>query len=140
MPRVAAERELLAAREDVWGFVAEPHHLADWWPGLAAVTPDRRGLAPGARWQVRSDSRPGLFRRAGAESLLLVRAVEPPASLAWHLTAERLDVELRLDQVSADRTRARLAVQGPWLLGLRRSLAANALSRLHSLCQTAAGL
>ena len=37
MPRVEAARELLAPREDVWAFLAEPHHLADWWPGIAAV-------------------------------------------------------------------------------------------------------
>src|SRR4051812_50038265 len=52
MPRVVASRELLAPPEDVWGFLAEPNHLADWWPGIHAVRPDRRGLAPGARWQL----------------------------------------------------------------------------------------
>ena len=43
---------LLAARSDVWSFLAEPHHLADWWPRIRGVQPDRRGFAPGARWGV----------------------------------------------------------------------------------------
>ena len=44
--------ELLAPRADVWAFVAEPYHLSDWWPGVSGVEPDRRGLAPGARWKL----------------------------------------------------------------------------------------
>src|SRR5439155_21205797 len=61
MPRVSAARELLASREDVWEFIADPGHFADWWPGVAAVEPDRRGLAEGARWTIRSTERPTLF-------------------------------------------------------------------------------
>ena len=140
MPRAEASRELLAARADVWAFLAEPYHLADWWPGIAAVEPDRRGLAPGARWQLRGSGRPTLFRRAHATSMLLVREVEEPAFAAWHLTAERLDVELRLSETASDRTRADLAVTAPWLLGFPRSLPRRALGRLHALCQTAADL
>jgi hypothetical protein len=45
-------RELLAPRADVWGFLAEPYHLSDWWPGIVGVEPDHRGFAPGARWAV----------------------------------------------------------------------------------------
>ena len=60
MPRVEAARRLLAPREDVWAFLAEPHNLADWWPGIAAVEPDRRGLAAGARWQIRGTNRASL--------------------------------------------------------------------------------
>ena len=33
MARGKAERELLAPPADVWAFLAEPHHLPDWWPG-----------------------------------------------------------------------------------------------------------
>ena len=47
-----ASRELLASRGDTWGFLAEPYHLSDWWPGMLSVEPDRRGFAAGARWQV----------------------------------------------------------------------------------------
>jgi hypothetical protein len=114
--------------------------VADWWPGISAVEPDRRGLSPGARWRVRGSARPGLLRRARAPGLLLVQRVDEPRLLAWHLTAERLDAELTLEETAADRTLARLAVSGPWLLGVRGSLPHTALSRLHALCQTAAGL
>jgi len=138
VPRVEAERELLAARSDVWAFLAEPHHLPDWWPDLAAVEPDRRGLAPGARWLLRNSDRPTLLRRSRAEGMLLVRRVEEPTFVAWHLTSDPIDVEIRLVATAGDRTRATLAVSGPWLLGFRRSLPRNALSRLHELCQTAA--
>ena len=59
MPRVAATRELLAPREEVWRFLVEPHHLPDWWPGVRGVHPDRRGLAPGARWQLTAGPQTG---------------------------------------------------------------------------------
>jgi uncharacterized protein YndB with AHSA1/START domain len=140
VPSATAERELLAPRRDVWSFLAEPHHLPDWWPGLAAVEPDRRGLSPGARWRVRASDRPTLLRRPQAAGMLLVRRVEEPNLVAWHLTAERLDVELRLDALSADRTLATLTATSPWMVAFRRSLPRKALSRLHDLCQTAAKL
>ncbi|MFN2467686.1 MAG: SRPBCC family protein [Gaiellaceae bacterium] len=140
MPRVEAERELLAPRRDVWAFLAEPHHLPDWWPGLASVEPDRRGLSEGARWQVRAADRPSLLHRSRAPGMLLVRRVEEPSLVAWHLTADRVDVELRLEAVSAHRTRAILIVSSPSLVGFGRSLPRKALSRLHALCQTAAEL
>ncbi len=139
MPTVEDERELLAEPQDVWAFVSEPHHFADWWPGIAAVEPDRRGFAPGARWQVRAGPRPGLLRRAHSSQLLLVREIEPRQRYAFHLTGDRLDVELRLSRSGSDRTLAHLTVRSPWL-GLRRSLPGTALSRLHDLCQTAAEL
>ena len=62
MPTREATAELLASREDVWAFLAEPYHLADWWPGIGGVQPDRRGLAPGARWEVYGGSSPTLLR------------------------------------------------------------------------------
>ena len=52
MPTYSASRELLASRADVWKFLSEPFNLPDWWPGIGGVQPDRRGFAPGARWQV----------------------------------------------------------------------------------------
>ena len=138
--RVTARRELIAPAEDVWGFLAEPYHLSDWWPGIAGVEPDRRRLARGARWQVRTSSRPSLLRRANAIGMLLVRDVEPLRRVAWHLTGERLDVELQLEPAGRDRTVATLTVSGAWLVGRRRSLPERALARLHALCQTAADL
>lgn len=139
MSRATAERELLAPREDVWAFLAEPRHLSDWWPGIAAVEPDRRGLSAGARWQLRRGERPGLFRGAGSSSMLVIGEVDAPRRVTWHVVAERLDVELDLQVLALDRTLARLAVSGPLVLSFRRSLPKVALERLHSLCQTAAG-
>jgi hypothetical protein len=140
MPRISASRELLAARPDVWAFVAEPYHFADWWPGIAAVRPDRRGFAEGARWEVHTANRPTLFRRATSSGMLLVRAVRVPELFAWTLTGDHIDAELRLEAPSADRTLAVLELEAPWLFGFSRALPQRALTRLHALCQTAAGL
>jgi len=138
VPQVVAARELLASRQDVWAFIAEPRHLADWWPGIAAVEPDRRGLAAGARWQIHGSNRPSLFRRPNPTGTLLVLAAARPERIAFQLTGERMDVELRLDAPTADRTIATLSVSGPWLIGLGRSFPRRALARLHTLVQTAA--
>ena len=138
MPRVEAMRELLAPREDVWRVLSEPYQLPDWWPGIGGLEPDRRGFAPGARWHVVGENRPSFFRKPNMSGTLLVLAVEPYERFAFHLTGERIDVELRLSVPERSRTLARLAVEGPALIGLRRSLPEKALARLHALCQTAA--
>ncbi len=140
MPRASASRELLASRDDVWAFIAEPHHFADWWPGLAGVHPDRRGLAEGARWELHSADRPTLFRRATSSGMLLVRAVRPPELFGWTLTGDHIDAELRLESRGTDRTLALLELDAPWLVGFSRALPKRALIRLHALCQTAAEL
>ena len=140
MPTYSAARQLLAPREDVWQFLAEPHHLSDWWPGVGGVQPDRRGLAPGARWMLHGGMRPSLFRRPDMTGTLVVMAVERPNRVAWYMTNERIDVELTLAIAGDDRTNVELTVSGPFLVGLRRSLPRNALNRLHALCQTAAEL
>jgi uncharacterized protein YndB with AHSA1/START domain len=140
VPRVEASRELLASRLDVWAFLAEPRHLADWWPGIAAVEPDRRGLAAGARWQVHGVNRPSLLRRPNPTGTLLVLAAARPERVAFQLTGERMDVELELEATAPDRTLATLAINGPWLIGLSRSFPRRALARLHALCQTGADL
>ena len=136
--RVTASRELLAARPDVWGFVAEPYHLADWWPGISGVYPDRRGSAAGARWQVAAGNEPTFLRRPEAPSVLVVKASDAPVMFSFHLTTERLDVRVDLEATAADRTRATITVEGPWLIAYRRTLARRAVSRLYALCQTAA--
>jgi uncharacterized protein YndB with AHSA1/START domain len=138
MPRVVASRVLLASRQDVWGFLAEPFNLPDWWPGVAGVEPDRRGLAPGARWRLHGGARPTLLRKPDMTGTLVVLAVEPFERLSWQFTGERLDVELRLTAVEPTRTNVELSVSGPLFIGLRRSLPRTALNRLHGLCQTAA--
>ena len=140
MPRALASRELLASRDDVWAFIAEPRHFADWWPGVAAVRPDRRGLAEGARWEVQTSDRPTLFRRATSSGMLLVRAVVAPELFAWTLTGDHIDAELRLEANAPNRTIAQLELEAPWLYGFSRVLPRRALTRLHALCQTAAEL
>ena len=138
--RVSASRELLASRSDVWGFLGEPYHLADWWPGISGVQPDRRGAAAGARWQVVAGHEPTLLRRPGAAGMLVVTASDPPSLFAFHLTGENLDVRVDLDAIVADRTLATVTVEGPWLIAYRRTLARRAVGRLYALCQTAAAL
>ena len=140
MPTHEALRELLAASADVWAFLAEPYNLPDWWPGISGLQPDRRGFAPGARWQIVGENRPSLLRKPNMSGILLVLAVEPYERFAFQLTGERLDVELRLSEPESKRTLARLSVSGPVLVGLRRSLPQKALGRLHALVQTAADL
>jgi Polyketide cyclase / dehydrase and lipid transport len=140
MPRASAARELLAARDDVWSFIAEPHHFPDWWPGIGGVQPDRRGVAEGARWSVRGTELPTLFRRSTSSGMLLVTGVQIPERFAWTLTGDHIDAELRLEERGPNRTIATLDVEAPWLYGFSRALPRRALTRLHALCQTAAEL
>jgi uncharacterized protein YndB with AHSA1/START domain len=140
VPRAVAERELLASREDVWEFLAQPQHLADWWPGLAAVEPDRRGLAKGARWKVRRGAQPGLLRSANTEETLLILDADRPRFVRARFVGRRLDLELELSAAAIDRTLVRLAVSGPFVLAFRRNLPRVALERLYDLVQTGASL
>jgi uncharacterized protein YndB with AHSA1/START domain len=140
MPVYSAARELLAPREDVWAFLAEPNHLSDWWPGINGVQPDRRGLAPGARWRIQGLGRPTYVvgRRPDVAGTLIFLDVRPPEFAAWQFVQARLDVELRLTEAATNRTRAELTISAPLLAGLRRSLPRKALTRLYALCQTGA--
>ena len=93
----SATRELLAAREDVWGFLAEPYHLSDWWPGIVGVEPDRRGFAVGARWRVSTVANPlpivllSRLPRIGRPSgptgvqTLVIGEIAAPERWAWQL-------------------------------------------------------
>src|SRR5712691_11117765 len=94
----------------------------------------------GARWHIVGENRPSFFRKPNMSGMLLVLAVEPYERFAFHLTGERLDVELRLSAPEPNRTLVHLSVEGPALIGLRRSLPQKALARLYALCQTAAEL
>ena len=136
MPRYAADRTLLAPIQDVWAFLAEPYNLADWWPGISGVEPDRRGLAPGARWKVVGPNEPSLFRRPQMTGTLVVLEVVPLERIAFQLTGDRIDAELTLRAVDEKRTEASLAVDGPFLIGLRRRFPDQALARLHGLLRT----
>ena len=137
--RARAERELLAPVEDVWTFVAEPHNLADWWPGIDAVQPDRRGTATGARWRVFTAA-PGLVQRPQAESTLLLLDVDPGRRLAFRLVERGLDAALELADLPGRRTLAALEVRSRVVWGATRSLPRQALGRLHDLCQTSVGI
>ena len=136
MPRYAADRVLLAPLDDVWAFLAEPYNLGDWWPGVSGVEPDRRGLAPGARWKVVGPNTPTYFRRPQATGMLLVLDVVPKERIAFRLTGDRVDAELTLRALDENRTEASLVVDGPWLVGLRRAFPRTALDRLRALVRT----
>jgi uncharacterized protein YndB with AHSA1/START domain len=136
LPRYAADRTLLAPLDDVWDFLAEPFNLADWWPGVSGVEPDRRGLAPGARWRVVGPNRPSYLRRPQATGTLLVLDVVPKERIAFQLTGDRIDADLTLRAVDEKRTAVSLVVDGPFLIGLRRRYPAQALDRLYALVQT----
>jgi hypothetical protein len=157
-----ASRELLASREDVWRFLAEPYHLADWWPGVVGVEPDRRGFAAGARWSlavIEEPLAPRLSTRRSSGSrvaaTLLVRDVALYEEWTWSLIRRRrslralrtIDVKVRLKANQPDRTLVSVTVGGAdaslWLLfGSRRDelTARAAVNRLHDLIQTAATL
>jgi len=136
MPRFAADRTILAPLDDVWAFLAEPYNLADWWPGVSGVEPDRRGLAPGARWKVIGPDRPSYFRRPQMTGTLVVLDVVPRERIAFQLTGDRIDADLMMRAVDAKSTEVSLIVDGPFLIGLRRRFPAEALGRLHSLLRT----
>jgi uncharacterized protein YndB with AHSA1/START domain len=95
LPRSATEL-VPAPRAEVWAILAEPLHLADWWPGIALVEPDRRGFAPGARWRARAARRNPFFSRHAVDTTILVRDVENYERWSWHLVSEKLTVEVRL--------------------------------------------
>ena len=136
MPRYVADRTLHAPIDDVWSFLAEPYNFADWWPGVSGVEPDRRGLAPGARWRIVGDERPTYFRKPQATGTLLILQVTPRERIAFQVTSDRLDAELTLRALDEHNTEASLVVDGPFLIGLRRRFPVQALDRLFSLVRT----
>jgi uncharacterized protein YndB with AHSA1/START domain len=136
--KISARRELLAPPADVWAFLSEPHNLPDWWPGIAAVRPDRRGTARGARWQLTRSGLPSLVRKAASGEGLVVTDAREQAKFAFQLPEDRLEVEVALEPHGHDRTMAEVVVTGPILWGTRRLLARHALGRIYDLCQTSA--
>jgi uncharacterized protein YndB with AHSA1/START domain len=130
---VASEssRELLAPREDVWKFLAEPYHLPDWWPGITGVEPDLRGFAPGARWKVQGLKRNVFTGARSVETMLLVREIDLYERWSWHLLVPETDTEIRLRSNAPDRTLVTVTTSARF--------AAAAVQRLYDLVQTAAG-
>lgn len=141
--RAVASHEVLASRADVWRFLAEPYHLADWWPTVSVVRPDARGFREGARWEVVGPASPTLFRKGGATGIAIVKTIELHERVVWGLTADRLDLEVRLAVIDPDRTLVTVAIEGTWrpeALGRPRALPKAAAYRLYELVQTAASL
>jgi uncharacterized protein YndB with AHSA1/START domain len=122
--------ELLASRDDVWAFLAEPYHLPDWWPGITGVEPDRRGFAPGARWKVLATKRNVLVGRRPVETMLLIREIDSYERWSWQLLSPKTDVEIRLRSAGSDRTAVTVSTD--------RGSAQVAVKRLYDLVQTAA--
>jgi uncharacterized protein YndB with AHSA1/START domain len=140
--KLEASRRLLAPREDVWALLAEPYHLSDWWPGYTAIRPDRRGLAPGARWTVVRSTSPGLLRRPGGEGLIVIESVDPTLALAWRDLQQGFNARIEIATVNGA-TDAHLTVEGSWWRLVSEGLRGapeQALARLHALCQTADSL
>ena len=154
-----ASRELLASLEDAWGFLAEPYHLSDWWPGIVSVHPDRRGFETGARWQITAIADPVRigplrFPRGGrpsgpsAQRTLVITAIEPMRLWSFELhrrVAEGRDrkiaprtVEVALRPLDGDLTEVAIHVE----TGSRveRDLAQMAADQLYDLVQMAATL
>ena len=127
-----ASRELLASREDVWKFLAEPYHLPDWWPGITGVEPDRRGFSPGARWKVQASKQNVFIGRRRVETMLLVREIDLYERWTWHLLEPATEVEVRLRSLAPDRTEVTVTSS--------RRNAALAVKSLYDLIQTAAEL
>jgi len=151
----SATRELLAAPAEVWAFLAEPHHLADWWPGVVAVEPDRRGFASGARWRVVRRGPRGLLGGSAGSFLgparsetLVIGELSPGSRWAWSLHREgrgsRLGgpvaVAVELSASQPGRTRVRVEVASRGFVSSDRLTARTAADRLYELVQTAAEL
>ena len=111
-------------------------------PGIGGLQPDRRGLAPGARWQI-----------VGDEPSVALPQAEHDAGRCSSWPSSRTSGSRSSSPASGsrptcacraprpDRTLARLTVAGPALVGLKRARCpTRALARLHALVQTAADL
>lgn len=130
MPRSATEI-VPAPRAEVWAILAEPLHLPDWWPGIIAVEPDRRGFAPGARWQATVTRRNPFLGKRRIETGLLLRDVELYERWTWHLVTARCDVEIKLRAVGERETEVTVTT-GRGRAGLPRE----AVRRLRELVVT----
>lgn len=141
MPRYTASRVLPASVDEVWAVLAEAARWAEWWPGLeTAESTVRRALAPGALWQIEGAARPTALRRPQVTGgSLLILEVVPLSRIAFQLTSDRIEVALNLDPaVGDDETVARLVVESPWLGGVRRTVASDALAKLAALVRVPA--
>jgi len=149
----SASRVLLAAPLEVWAFLAEPNHLADWWPGVVGVEADRRGFAAGARWRVVRRSPRGLLNLSGARRLgrahtetLVIGELSAGRLWRWQLVGDGgggrvagpLAVLVELGEEEPGRTRVTVSVESRGLGTGDRLTARAAVDRLYALLQTAA--
>jgi uncharacterized protein YndB with AHSA1/START domain len=139
LPRYEAKRVLPGTVDDVWEVLAQPERLAEWWPGIEAVDPGRRGLVPGGLWRVDGGKTKPTFRRQPqlAGELLVIEVV-PRSRVVFQLLTDRVDVELELEPTEDDQAAATLAVEVPWLTGIRKTYPSEALAGLAALVRPAA--
>ncbi len=128
MRRSVTER-IPAPRAEVWAILAEPLHLPDWWPGLFAVEPDRRGFAPGARWRATVARRNPFLGARRVETALLLRDVEPYERWRWYLVSARAETEIVLRAVGEAETEVTVTTS-------RGRAPREAVSRLRELAET----
>ena len=137
VPTYTARKELLAPLEDVWLFLAEPHHLSDWWPGVGGVSPTGAGSRRPPLEAARADA-----ARAPAPAGLGVALHDHRrrAAVPGHLVHDRRAAGRRAQARGRGRPPHERGAdgRGPFMVGLRRSFPRTALNRLYALCQTAA--
>jgi uncharacterized protein YndB with AHSA1/START domain len=139
LPRYAAKRVLPATVEDVWGVLAAPERFAEWWPGVEAVDPGRRGLVPGGLWRIEGGPAKASFRRRPEmEGNLLVIEVVPRSRVVFQLMAEGMWVELDLESDEDGRAAASLVVEARRFTGVGRGFPSEALAGLAALVRPAA--
>ena len=139
MPRYAARRVLPGTVEDVWEVLAAPERFAEWWPGVEAVDPGRRGLVPGGLWRIEGGTAKASFRRRPeVGGNLLVIEVVPHARVVFQLMAEGMWVELDLESDEDGQAAANLVVEAQRFTGVGRGFPSEALAGLAALVRPAA--
>ena len=140
MPRYAARRVLPATVEGVWAVLADPARFPEWWPGVEAVDPGRRGLVPGGLWRISGGGgdRMSIRPRPQMVGQLLVIEAVPHSRVVFQLMAEQIDVELELAPAEDDQAAATLVVDAPRFRGVGRAFPSEVLARLAALVRPAA--
>ncbi len=124
MPKAQRSREIAADRGSVWRVVADPHHLARWWPKVARVEDVyERERGAGTRWTEVLETASGKGVRAGFRC----RRSREPEEYEWEQEIEdtpfakvfRTSVTTVTLAESGDGTRVTLALEQD-LRGLSR--------------------
>jgi uncharacterized protein YndB with AHSA1/START domain len=134
LPRYTARRVLPGTVDEVWTVLAEPERFAEWWPGVEAVDPGRRGLVPGGLWRIDGGPVKASFRRKPEVSgNLLVIEVVSRSKVVFQLMAGRMWVELELEPNEDDAAAATLVIEAPRFSGVGRAFPSEVLSQLAAL-------